>query len=150
MTTDDELLARLRHVLDAVDEPRMRSTDAAKAAIGWRDIDAELAQLVFDSRVDEADHDLVMRGDAAETRQLTFSTDDVTIDIELGNGGLVGQVIPVGSARVELVQRDAQPRVTETDEFGAFSIDEIQAGPTTIVVRATDGTWSVRAAWTAN
>ena len=149
MTTDDELLERLRHVLDAVDEPRTRATDAAKAAIGWRDIDAELAQLVFDSRVDDAEPELVMRGNPAETHQLTFSTDEITIDIALTNGGLVGQVIPIGSATVELVQRNAEPRLTHTDEFGAFSIDRIEAGPTTIVVRSTDGGWSVRAAWTA-
>ena len=149
MTTDDELLEQLRDVLDAVDGPQARATEAAKAAIGWRDIDADLAQLVFDSRIDDTQGELVMRGDDGEIHQLTFSTDAVTIDIEIGGSSLVGQVIPAASASIELVQRDTEARTTETDEYGAFSIDQVRSGPATMVVRAADGTWSVRAAWTA-
>ena len=90
-----------------------------------------------------------MRGDDGEIHQLTFSTDAVTIDIEIGGSSLVGQVIPAASASIELVQRDTEARTTETDEYGAFSIDQVRSGPATMVVRAADGTWSVRAAWTA-
>jgi hypothetical protein len=150
VTTDDDLLDRLRHVLNTVDGPRARATEAAKAAIGWRDIDAEFAQLVFDSRIHAAQTDLVLRGETTETHQLTFSTDDITIDIEFGATGLVGQVIPASPATIELIQGDNPPRLTETDAFGAFSIEPVRTGPTTMVVRAADGAWSVRAAWTAS
>ena len=90
MTTDDELLEQLRDVLNAIDGPQARATEAAKAAIGWRDIDADLAQLVFDSRIDDTQGELVMRGDDGEIHQLTFSTDAVKVSSTRVPGASLG------------------------------------------------------------
>jgi hypothetical protein len=66
-----------------------------------RQIDAELAQLVFDSLLERT----VVRGDQ-EPRLLTFQAGDVTIEIELsGSGGtrrLVGHFVSGGPAQLEL------------------------------------------------
>ncbi len=149
MTDDDQLISDLRRVLDAVDGPRIADSAAAKAAFGWHDIDAELAQLVFDSEQHSSDTGVVVRGSEEASRQLTFSTEHVTIDIEIGEAGLMGQIVPAQPATVELHQPGRDVQRLDTDDFGVFAIASIEPGPTTVVARAADGSWSVRTAWTA-
>ena len=132
-----------------VDGSTTRGTEAAKAAFAWRAIDAELAELVFDSAVDALESDLVMRGGGIDMRQLTFSTDDVTIEIEIGPAGLMGQIIPAQPARVEVFQGAEEPIAVEADEFGVFQVAELRPGPTTLIARPLDDSWSVRTAWLA-
>ena len=149
MTDDDRVLDDLRRVLDAVDAPLVSDSEPAKAAFAWGGIDAELAQLVYDSFHDRPDDSTVLRGADDATRQLTFTTEHVTIDIEIGPAGLVGQIVPNQHASVELHQPGREALRLDTDEFGMFSLATIEPGPTTVVARAADGSWSVRTAWTA-
>lgn len=112
---DDELLARLRG-LAAVNDPVPAAVlTAAKGAFALRTLDDELADLLFDSLLDEA---LVgIRGSAS--RQLTFGVRDMTIDLDVDDDGLVGQVSPSGPTVVELEMLDGS--VTgEVDDLGRF------------------------------
>ena len=149
MNTDEELMRDLARVLDAADSALMPGVEAAKAALAWRNLDAELAQLVFDSRAEALESDLVMRGHDPEAHQLTFSTGEVTIDIEIGTAGLIGQLVPPQPASIELHQSGRDTVTLEADQFGVFVIPNIEPGPTTVIARALDGSWSVRTAWLA-
>lgn len=146
---DEVLLHDLGRVLDAVDAHRIRSDEAAKAAFAWAHIDAELAEVVFDSAVDQPE--LVLRSTGSDPRQLTFraTAADVTIEIEIGPTGLIGQIIPPQPANIHIDQADGEGIDLETDEMGVFQAVDLAHGQTTFVARAADDSWSVRCAWTA-
>src|SRR4051794_41920885 len=74
MTSDKEyedLLAELRVAGLVVDPVPERVMFAAKASLSWRTIDAELAELTYDSALDD-DRLSLVRG-ATAARMLTFS-----------------------------------------------------------------------------
>lgn len=105
---------------------------AAIDAFDLLQIDAELAELVFDSRLEQA----VVRGDS-DVRLLTFQTGDTLIDVELSGSGnarrLVGNLVPAGPARVEI----RSPRGTVevlVDELGRFAA-ALTAGPFSLICR---------------
>ena len=148
MTPDDTLLDDLRRVLDLVEGTPSTSTELAKAAITWRSLDAELAELIHDSAIDE--HDLVLRGSHDDRRVMSFANAEIQIDVEFANGQLVGQIMPPVSAVIELYRDDSQPvATTAVDEFGAFVLTDVAPGLLALVCRADDGRWSVRTSWTA-
>ncbi len=138
--SDERLLAELRAGLDRTDPPPPRLSTVAKAALTWSTIDAELAELTFDSARDLA-------GVRAETvqRQVTFETADLEIEVMLVDGDsrrLVGQLVPAREASVVMVAGDdAEPErfTTMTDHLGRFGFDEVPATPVALVVLDTDG-----------
>ena len=148
MTPDETLLDDLRRVLDVVEGVPANSTLLARAALGWRSLDNELAELIHDSAADG--HELVVRGSEDDGRVMTFANDEVRIEVEFSNGQLVGQVVPSVSAIIELYRDGTHPVATTTaDEFGAFVLTDVLPGPLALVCRSDDGRWSVRTSWTA-
>ena len=147
MTPDEQLLDDLRRVLDAVETPPPVSVALAEAALGWRDLDIELAELVHDSTVDGSE--ALVRGDAHERRVLSFSSGRAHIEVEYADGRLVGQVVPAEVVEVQLYRGSGIRSTVTTDEFGTFAIADVAPGPLALVCRAGDGTWSVRTSWTA-
>jgi hypothetical protein len=132
---DDELLERMRELARVKDPVPAEVFATARAAFALRTLDEELADLLFDSLLDEA---LVgIRG--GTTRQLTFGVDDLTIDVDLDADGLVGHVSPVGPATVEL-QTPERIHDAEVDELGRFFLDQPPAGPFRLRV-AIAGKW---------
>lgn len=113
--------------LDGVPPPLFQ---AALDAYGWRAVDAELAELVFDSLVDAGDAAAV-RG-PQHARLLSFEAAGLTIDIEISGTGssraLIGQIVPPQQAEVELCQDDAVT-LLEVDDLGRFSSGPLPAGP---------------------
>jgi hypothetical protein len=103
---------------------------AAVAAFGWRDIDAELAELVYDSLA-ETSGAAAVRGSAGQ-RLVSFRAGEVAIDVEVapGGGGLhvLGQIMPPRAARVELRQQRDVATVT-ADELGRFEYGPLDPGP---------------------
>ena len=146
MTNDDQLLEDLRRVLDTVEVPSPDSILLAEAALDWRSLDVELAELVHDSAVD--DSELLVRGVVDELRVLSFTTGAVQIDVEYANGQLIGQVVPAEVVLVELHRNGSEPAAAvTTDEFGTFVIGDVTPGPLSLICRAEDGSWSVRTSW---
>src|SRR3954471_9281301 len=92
----EELLAELRVAGLVVDPVPERVTFAAKASLAWRTIDAELAELTYDSALD-AERLTLLRG-AAAARMLTFSTSGLPLDIEVEEHDrhlrLIGELAP--------------------------------------------------------
>jgi hypothetical protein len=150
---DDALLAQLRHVVGQVDPVPEAVQIAARAAIEWRTLDAELAALVHDSAVEEAA--LAIRGAAATApRALTFEAGDLTIEVEAETvdeaGGLclVGQLLPPQAADVTVRHGDELVAV-RADERGRFAAYGVARGPVSLRCRLDDQTGTSRLVETA-
>ena len=146
--TDDALLEDLRRVLDIVDGEAPDSTQLARAALSWRSLDSELAEMIHDSAVDG--HDLLVRDTNDGHRVMSFANDEVRIDVEFSGSQLVGQIVPPTPAIIELYREGSQPADSTTaDEFGAFVLTDVDPGPLSLVCRSEDGRVSIRTSWTA-
>jgi hypothetical protein len=111
---DDELLGELRSVLRRTDPVPGDVTDFAKAALGLRRLDADLAELLDDSVLESTA--LARGGDA---RSLTFRSEDLTIDVELQPGALLGQLAPAPEA-AEVTLQDAEGTALATTAADAL------------------------------
>lgn len=130
-TPDDALFDELKQALEQADSVPEDVLDMAKESFTWRTIDAELAELVFDSAVDEV---AGVRGTALAERELTFRAGEVEIEIMLGDGNLNGQVVPAGPGTVELTSGGATHQ-SGVDSFGAFSFEDVPQGPVRLTFR---------------
>jgi hypothetical protein len=122
---NDELLDELRSMLRRTDPVPPEVTEFARAALGWRRLDADLAELLADSAL-EADALALARG--GEGRWLSFRAADLTIDVELQADGdahtVLGQLAPPPAvSTVELQSSDGTAvAMDESDEFGRFRL----------------------------
>jgi len=122
---DDELMDELRNMLRRTDPVPPEVTEFAQAALGWRRLDADLAELLADSAL-ESDRLALARG--GEGRWLTFRADDLTIDVEIQADGkartLLGQLAPPPAAATIEVQSTGGTVVAsaEGDTLGRFRL----------------------------
>lgn len=149
MTMDDDSLIReLAGVFDRVDPVPADVTLAARSAIAWRRMDAELAQLLEDA-ADEREL-AGTRGDGSGWRALTFEAATITIEVEVAVAGrgrtVLGQIVPAAAAQIVLRQVGVDaPRVAATDDLGRFRFDEVAPGPISLRVEHPDG--NVETGW---
>lgn len=136
--SDDELLAALRHALAARQAVPADFVAAAKNAFAWHNIDAELAQLTYDS-IRDAGHALSTRTEAASIRALTFTSGHLTIELEVGAESLVGQVVPAQAAMITIQPVTGGETDVQADEIGCFSIEPIPAGQFRLRCRSAAG-----------
>lgn len=133
---DTDLEAELRRVVAQIDPVPPALLAAAMGAFAWRTIDADLAELVFDSVVDH-DEAALVRG-AQQGRMLSFRASGLSIDVEVtGTGGarsLVGQLEPPQRASVDVRHGDEVVTV-EADELGRFSAGPLPGGPVSLRCR---------------
>lgn len=133
---DTELEEELRRVVAQVEPIPAGLVEAAVGAFTWRTIDADLAELVFDSLVDH-DEAALVRG-TGQGRMLSFRASSLTIDVEVTGTGasrrLVGQLVPPQRASVDIRHGDNAVTV-EADELGRFSAGSLQAGPISLRCR---------------
>lgn len=118
--SDDELMAAVGTWLDRAEPIPPEVLDAAYAAFGMGRLHEELAELTFDSAGALAG----MRAVEAEARMLTFSHDQVTLDIEMSADGksIIGQVTPADGAKLIVESDDGDDRTAEVDEHGRFRV----------------------------
>jgi hypothetical protein len=104
---------------------------AAIEGFTWRTIDAELAELVFDSLADQDEMPLIPTV-PPQRRLLSFEAGSQTIDLEVtstsSSRGLVGQLIPARQASVE-IRVGASAIAVDADELGRFRAEAVPAGP---------------------
>lgn len=123
-TPEEALLEELQEALAEADAVPADVLNVAKASYTWRTMDTELAELVFDSAVDEM---AGIRGDAAAARQLSFQSKDLEIEIMVHDGEITGQLVPVHEATVELFA-GGSTRQADVDEFGSFVFRDVPRG----------------------
>lgn len=131
---DDELLAELGRVLRREDPMPASVVAAARGAMVWRTVDAELASLAADS-LEAAVAGVRGAGD----RQLTFEAASLCVEIDVVDGGrhLVGQVVPARQGTIE-IEGPLVQRSVVLDRFGQFTLDA-PIGPARFRVRSEGG-----------
>ena len=134
---DEQLLAALREAMRARQAVPAWFTETAKNAYAWHNIDAELAQLSYDSSADTGQRAPV-RSETASIRTLTFSSSRLTIELEVADTCLLGQIIPAREGSVETQTRTEAAATVPVDETGCFSIDPIPGSPFRLRCRTTD------------
>jgi hypothetical protein len=144
-TSDEDLGDALREMFAATDPVPPAALAAARAALAWRDIDAELAALTRDSLT--APPLASVRG--TPPRLLTFATDAVTIDLEVtdetGLVRMLGQLSPAHPAEVT-VEWDGGTRSVTADALGRFTVEDLPVVFLRVRVGAADGSPS-RTEW---
>lgn len=123
---DEQLLVELRAALDGVDPVPESVSAAARDAFAWRTIDAELAALSYDSLLDDKELSGVRSGSAA--RMLTFEADELTVEIEVERGRLIGQLVPPQPGDVE-VRHSGGSLSVRADDLGRFVAEGVPRGP---------------------
>jgi hypothetical protein len=136
---DEELLRELRIALreEPVADDIVR---AAREAFTWRLDDAEIELLTL-----TADGDLEVSlgpgagagtGAAAQVRgggdgpqTLVFHGAGMSVEVEIDETGIVGQLIPPQPGRVTLVTAEGRQATTQADEVGCFSLPRPGPGP---------------------
>jgi hypothetical protein len=136
---DDRLLAALSEAIKARQAVPAWFIETGKNAFAWHNIDAELAQLTYDSDVDRHAA-AVMRSETASIRALTFTSDHLTVELEVTGNSLLGQLLPPRSGELEIQTRAGEISMTQVDEIGCFSVDPIPDSPFRLRCRASDGT----------
>ncbi len=129
----EELLSRLTLLAARLDPVPGHVVEAAKASRTWQTIDAELAELVYDSV--QSDELAGVRG-SGDARQLTFEAPGVTVEVEIGTVSrrLQGQLVPPQEADVE-VRHPGGAVTVRSDELGHFSCEGVPRGPVSLRCR---------------
>jgi len=147
MTHDDETERELRRAADLLYPVPDRLLPMAVAAFAWRTIDADLAELVFDSFAESAP--VSVRG-PDKPRLLTFRTDETIIELELETEGttlrLVGRMAPAGRAEVEVRHRRGAVTVT-ADPLGRFAVGGLAPGSLSLRCRPAGAATAVVTDW---
>jgi len=135
--SDDELEAELRRAIELFDPVPSHLLQIAVEAYTLRTLDAELAELVFDSLSGPSR----VRG-GRQPRVLTFQGAGLTVDLEItvtaAGGRVVGQLMP--SRRLEVEVLGGRPVTLMADDLGRFVYDDVPAGPFSLRCRLGDAT----------
>ena len=120
---DEALVDELRDLFAQTDPVPPIVTEAAKASLSWRRLDAELAELLNDSALEEGS--LAGARGEAPIRSVSFSARAKTIDLEIHLEGeqrvLLGQIAPPVRSQIEIQTPDSDRATTaQSDELGRF------------------------------
>jgi hypothetical protein len=139
--SDDQLMALLG-TSDVVPEVSEGSLALARMAFDWRTLDAELAELVADSALDQA----VALRTTTTPRLVSFEGRSLSVELEIAAHDdirvITGRLFPPQEATVEVVRLTGAPLVVDTDVDGRFVV-EVSAGPVAFDVLSIRTDWLV-------
>lgn len=124
---DEELLTALRQAVSSRKAVPAEFVDAGKHAFAWRNINAELAELTYDSLASVEDA-LSMRAETASIRALTFTSPRLTIELEVVRDSLLGQIVPGQPAVITVQPKSGAGAVIDADDIGRFLMQPMPAG----------------------
>ena len=112
-------------LVDAIlDEgPPAEAVDLVKQAFSWRTIDADLMEISFDSARESAG----VRDEAA-TRSFEFTSDGLTVVVEVDGPRVTGSLTPAEDGTVTLVGLQ-ESTTTDLVVDGLFQFDDVPAEP---------------------
>ena len=102
---------------------------AAQAAFTWRTVDADLEILSLETELAVSDTAQVRGTGQGSPRMFAFHGERLSVEIEIDDDGIVGQLTPPGPARVTLVTPDGPQAAADADEVGCFTLPAPPAGP---------------------
>ncbi len=131
---DEQLLAALADAMRAARAVPHDFVQAGRAAYSWRTIDAELAALAYDSASSEAakEDDLVPAGTRAQPavlRALTFISARLTVELQLGTDGLLGQIVPPAAGELQIQLATGTAATAPIDSVGWFVVRPTPTAP---------------------
>jgi hypothetical protein len=129
---DDVLMDDLSEAVAAAEADR-RVIAAARGVFAWRTAFAELELLELTSDT-MMERELAVRDSGgAGPRIITFDDGETGVELEIGDRGIVGQLIPPGPGRIELLSAAGSLGSVEADDVGCFAfesgLDAGQSGP---------------------
>ncbi|MGH3293755.1 MAG: hypothetical protein ACRDP7_18290, partial [Trebonia sp.] len=101
--------------------------------------------LAYDS-LQDAGQGAALRSEAATVRALTFQSARFSIEVELTDGALFGQLVPPQPGTAEIQTRSGQALTAPIDEVGCFTFDQRPDGPFRLLCR-TETRADVRTGW---
>jgi hypothetical protein len=145
---DERLLAELRRLAREVDPVPDEVAAYAQAALGWRRVDAELAELLADSALEGAP--ALTRG--VSQRTLRFAALALTVHVEVHEQDarrlLVGQLDPPEATAIEAQRDDGTTEAsTVSDERGRFRLELQRAGRLRLHIPRDPPAVSVETSW---
>jgi len=148
---DDSLARELSDLLGRADPMPPAVLEAGRAALGWRRLDAELAELLEDSAMASAEPALA-RGAEASVRSVTFGTGRSAIDLDVDARGegrtLRGQVSPPVQATIEVQRQDGTTLASvRADTFGRFVIELESPGTIRLRLSGEPRLGTIETAW---
>jgi len=134
---DEQLLGALREAMRAREAVPSWFVEMGKNAYAWHNIDAELAQLTYDSQAD-TDQLAFVRSETASIRALTFTSARLSLELEVGEDSLLGQVMPPQAGTLETYTK-AGLTSSPVDESGYFAVEPIPDGSFRLRFHTSDG-----------
>jgi hypothetical protein len=136
---DEPLVSELRELFAQVDAVPAPVTELAKASLGWRRLDAELAELLSDSVLEDGALAGVRGGgEGLPVRSVRFRASRNTIDVDVQVDGqkrtLLGQITPPVSAEIEVESPDGTVASVKSDELGRFRVQLPEGGRIRLVI----------------
>jgi len=135
---DDRLLAALGEALKARQMVPDEFVQFGKDAFAWRNVDAELAQLSYDSLL-ETGRSAGVRSERASIRAMAFTAARMSIELEVTPDALIGQVLPPQEGTIEAHSQHGTTTAVPIDRIGCFVIEPIPSGPFRLHCRLSDG-----------
>ena len=135
---DERLLSALSEAMKARRAVPSWFVETGKNAFAWHNIDAELAQLTYDSNKDRLEA-TALRSETASIRALTFTSDHLTVELEVTEHSLLGQIIPPRTGTLEIHTRTGEISSAEVDQIGCFAVEPIPDSPFRLRCHTDDG-----------
>ena len=126
-TPHDPLIDDLRTLFAKDDSVPPLVVETAKASLGWRRLDADLAELLSDSALEPAGDFALARGQA-QMRSVSFAAGGLTIDLEIQGEApdrrLLGQISPpvAGTIELQVAAGGEAASVAQADGLGRFRL----------------------------
>ncbi|MDA0185386.1 hypothetical protein OJ997_34085 [Solirubrobacter phytolaccae] len=128
---------------DVLPEVSEGSLELARMAFDWRTLDAELAELVADSALEQ----MVALRAAATPRMVSFESQELAIELELDTRddvcAITGQLFPPQAATVHVIRPAGTPLRVEADAGGRFVVEIPAGGPVAFDVMSIRTDWLV-------
>jgi hypothetical protein len=119
---DEDLLCELGAALREEEQVEVGFIQAARMAFAWRNVDAELETLGLGAGHDLAGLGRVRGTGPGSPRLLSFPGERVSVEVEVDETGMVGQLTPPGPGEVTLITADGPQVTVATDEVGGFTL----------------------------
>jgi hypothetical protein len=137
---DEQFFAAVQDALREAREVPCRFIETGEAAFAWRTVDAELAAITYDSAAGNHQPIAATRAERAALRELTFSSRELKIHLQVADNALQGQIVPPQRCEIEVRTADGPPLLIRTDDDGWFTVQPIPIGSFRLHCRIADTT----------